>query len=113
MNNEVTDLFEHWELIPQNVVEVLETCYDGKNENIGYKELEQLQKKLNLIGYTLDYGLDAQPFDLRKIKEYNLDILTEQGPKTVFFTDLQPIEETEKAIVLKYGTFTTLKCTQL
>lgn len=106
------DLFEYPHEIPNKVNNVLAN-YDQEETNLSYEECARLVKDLNSIGYTCDYGLDGIPFDLRKIKEYNLDILTEQGPKTVFFTDLQPIEETEKAIVLKYGTFTTLKCTQL
>ena len=106
------DLFEYPHEIPNKVNNVLAN-YDKEETNLSYEECARLVKDLNSIGYTCDYGLDGIPFDLRKIKEYNLDILTEQGPKTVFFTDLQPIEETEKAIVLIYGTFTTLKCTQL
>lgn len=106
------DLFDYPHEIPNKVNEVL-AKYDQDEANLSYEECAKLVKDLNSIGYTCDYGLDGAPFNLRKIKEYNLDILTEQGPKTVFFTDLQPIEETEKAIVLKYGTFTTLKCTQL
>ena len=104
------DLFDKYELLPPNALAILEKYEDF---DFTYDECRAMLADFEAIGYTFEYYLDAQPHSLRKIKEYNLDILTEQGPKTVFFTDLQPIEETEKAIVLKYGTFTTLKCTQL
>lgn len=68
MKTTTIDLFEHWELIPQNVMEVLETCFDGENDNIGYEDLRQLQKRLNEIGYNISYGLDAQPYSLRQMK---------------------------------------------
>lgn len=68
MKTTTIDLFNHWELIPQNVVDILETCYDGINESVGYKDLEELQKKLNEIGYNFNYDLDAQPYCLHQMK---------------------------------------------
>lgn len=68
MKTTTIDLFEHWELIPKEVEEVLSTCFDGENENIGYEDLKQLQKRLNEIGYNINYGLDAQPFGLHQMK---------------------------------------------
>jgi len=59
------DLFEHPEGIPVEVLHVLSEF----NEDCGntYAELRRILRKLKPLGYTFDYGLDADPYDLRKI----------------------------------------------
>ena len=56
------DLFESPELIPSEVMSILTTCEDST-----YKELDRLINELQTIGYTFDYGLDGEPFNLRKL----------------------------------------------
>lgn len=58
------DLFETPELIPKNVQAILETFSDEAN---AYWELERMLKQIELLGYTFDYGLDADPYGLRPI----------------------------------------------
>lgn len=60
----MSDLFETPELIPENVQEILDTFDDDKN---GYLELKRILDELEPLGYTFDYGLDAVPYELRKI----------------------------------------------
>ena len=62
---ETKDLFENYEAIPDNVKSILAHYEDL--DAMTYEELAGLQKNLETIGYTFDYGLDAQPFNLRKI----------------------------------------------
>ena len=62
---ETKDLFEFYEDQPENVKSILESY--GSIEAMTYEELTGLQKNLETIGYTFDYELDAQPFNLRKI----------------------------------------------
>ncbi len=59
------DLFETPELIPDNVSEILDTFNE---EADSYKECARLLSAVESIGYTFDYGLDGQPYDLTKIK---------------------------------------------
>lgn len=61
------DLFESPELIPVEVQMVLNTF----NEESGnaYRELERINRELQRIGFTFDFGLDADPYDLRPIDE--------------------------------------------
>jgi len=61
------DLFEHYETLPQEVQEVL--AKHGECES--YDNCKALIVDLELIGYTCDYGLDACPYELRKMR--NLD----------------------------------------
>lgn len=58
------DLFETPELIPVNVKRVLDTFDFYGNP---YWELERIQKQVEKLGYTFDYGLDAEPYALRPI----------------------------------------------
>lgn len=64
--NTPADLFDTPELIPVEVQDVLEKhWYDiGRNT---YDQCAILEKELNKIGYTIDWGLDADPYYLRKI----------------------------------------------
>lgn len=56
------DLFETPELIPHEVQAVF------NKEIYTYKDLKRIQKQVEKLGYTFDYGLDAVPYELRKIK---------------------------------------------
>ena len=58
------DMFETPELIPSDVQAILESFYDCISS---YEDLERLLKLINQLGYTFDYGLDAEPFNLRKL----------------------------------------------
>ena len=60
------DLFENYELLPGNVLEVL-TEFEEMDET--YENCENFRNQLENIGYTFDYYLDAIPYDLRKIKQ--------------------------------------------
>ena len=58
------DLFETPELIPHEVQAVLETLSEDANS---YWELESIRIQVEKLGYTFDYGLDAEPYALRPI----------------------------------------------
>lgn len=61
------DLFDFWELIPKEVNEILERYNEDEQQN-DYVTLARLQKELNAIGYNFNYGLDAEPYGLHKMK---------------------------------------------
>lgn len=60
------DLFETPELIPSEVQEILEKFNEDECSN-DYRDLERLLKLIESLGYTFDYGLDAEPYGLRPI----------------------------------------------
>lgn len=59
------DLFETPELIPFDVQAILES-FDEESPNT-YAELDRLVNELEVIGYTFDYFIDADPYGLRPI----------------------------------------------
>lgn len=59
----MTDLFECPELLPQEVQDIIEQ----HGEACDYEECDLLIQKLNEVGYTCEYGLDASPYNLTKL----------------------------------------------
>jgi hypothetical protein len=62
---ETVNLFEDYKNIPKEVNAIIKKY--NYFEDATYKDLEECLKELETIGYTFDYYLDAQPYDLRKI----------------------------------------------
>ncbi len=69
--DEIEDLFETPELIPNEVQSVLESFNE---DNDSYAELARLLDELEPLGYIFSYYLDAEPYWLRKIVENNLEL---------------------------------------
>ena len=63
---EGVDLFEDYDEIPPKVQKVLDK-HSVAFEDGDYRDLEKAVKELEKIGYTFEYGLDGQAYDLRKI----------------------------------------------
>ena len=55
---------DNWEELPQEVLDILYLC----TNEMDYKDCEEIVSRLNLIGWTADYGLSAELFDIKKIK---------------------------------------------
>lgn len=63
---EGVDLFEDYENIPENVQEILDAYEHGFVDG-DYDSLTKAHEELEKIGYTFDFYLDGQAYDLRKI----------------------------------------------
>jgi len=63
-NSQQIDLFDVPELIPIDIMGILSTHNEETNQ---YKELARLTVELEKVGYTFDYYLDAEPYNLRKL----------------------------------------------
>lgn len=62
------DLFEQIEQLPEPVQNILKE-FEQKYEDEGnYTVCNWLIEQLKPLGYTCDYGLDAIPYDLRKLE---------------------------------------------
>jgi len=64
MEDEEIDLFEHYETLPEEVKAILDKYSEMDTT---YENCDKLIKELEIIGYTCDYGLDASPYDLKKL----------------------------------------------
>lgn len=51
----------HFEFLPKEVIDLF------YKEDFNYAELETVLKKAEALGYTFDYGLDASPYNFRKL----------------------------------------------
>ncbi len=58
------DLFEFTEELPANIVYVLHK-YSFSDES--YSTCEKLLAELEPLGYSFEYGLDAIPYNLKKL----------------------------------------------
>jgi hypothetical protein len=69
-NVEEVDLFERYDLLPVGVQDILTKFGDM---DIDYENCTALQNELEPLGYTFDWGLDAEPYGLRQImKDENI-----------------------------------------
>jgi hypothetical protein len=57
------DLFEHPELIPKEVADIIDTHNEDADQ---YKECGRMQKEMEAVGYTFSWGLCGTPYNLRK-----------------------------------------------
>jgi hypothetical protein len=57
------DLFENSDLLPPEVLDI----YKEFPDELTYEECAIFLKRLESLGYTFEYYLDAVPFNLKKI----------------------------------------------
>jgi len=58
------DLFETPELIPDNIKDILNSFDENRDP---YKELKRVKEECEMNGYTFDFYLDCEAYDLRKL----------------------------------------------
>lgn len=65
-NEDEVDLFEYYEELPQEMKDVLSKYFE--ESELDYIQCEAFLKEVQALGYTFEYGLDAEPYGLRKMK---------------------------------------------
>jgi hypothetical protein len=71
------DLFENYTDQPKELQTICDKWADKQaSEGLSYKDCEDFLKEVELIGYTFDSGLDAEPFNLRETDEFITSVLT-------------------------------------
>ena len=66
----MVDYFENYEQLPEKVQELYFSWGKRLESGAEYEDLKQMLSEFEANGYTFDYGLDAEPYDLRPIGEY-------------------------------------------
>ncbi|MEK6829794.1 MAG: hypothetical protein AABY15_06770 [Nanoarchaeota archaeon] len=71
------DLFEHYDKLPQAVRDIISKYGEDWDET--YENCRNMLLEVEAHGYTFDYYLDAEPYDLRRMvkvgEKYQLDEL--------------------------------------
>lgn len=72
---EVVDLFEQYETLPKKIQDIIE-FYMSKYEegDYDYSDSKEFLEKMEKEGYTFEYGLDNEPYDLKRIYYYGGEI---------------------------------------
>lgn len=65
------DLFEQFETLPEELKRILTKYEECDND---YNVMAAMQAECEAIGYTFDYYLDAEPYNLRELKQINMNI---------------------------------------
>ena len=104
------DLFEDYELLPEELKAVCDKWQEkAAYWGLDYNDCEAFQKECETIGYTFDYGLDAEPFDLRSInlgQQLQDHIANNQNPDIMRTTnDLSWYDKTITPITRAYKNF--------
>jgi hypothetical protein len=61
MEENQIDLFEQYETLPNEVRAIIDTI------DKSYQSLLEAERTMNKIGYSFEWGIDAIPYNLRKI----------------------------------------------
>ncbi len=56
------DLLDHPEELPENVLKIIETF-----EELTYSECRRIKTELEKVGYTVNYDLSGELYDLQKL----------------------------------------------
>lgn len=64
MEANVIDLFEHYETLPNEVRVILDKYSTNDNS---YENCRALKGELEPLGYTFEWGLSGEPYNLTKI----------------------------------------------
>lgn len=82
------DLFECQNKLPKEVQSIINDFVESANT---YADCQKFVRDLNCVGYTCDYGLDADPFKLRKLTIGELEKITTTECKKVVEADRDKI----------------------
>ena len=64
------DYFEHYDKLPKKMRNILNKYFKKYEEGeIDYKDTKKLLKDVEKEGYTFEYGLDNEPYDLKKFSD--------------------------------------------
>lgn len=84
---EFKDMFAYYDELPTEIKEVLDKYAEMDNT---YENCGNLVEDLEELGWTCEYGLDAEPYDLRQLT--NFDKMDDEFIDSIFATILHDIK---------------------
>lgn len=81
------DLFENYKILPEHIREIVDFYMDKYDEGTyDYNDSKEFLEKMEKEGYTFEYGLDNEPYGLRKLskddEDYEMGWKMKKGGKT-------------------------------
>lgn len=68
---DIEDLFENYDKQPKELTKIVDFYMDKYNEgDYDYEDSQDFLKQVEAIGYTFDFGLDNEPYNLRPISNF-------------------------------------------
>jgi hypothetical protein len=64
------DLFEIYTEQPPELAKICDNWANKIEKGLSYKQVKKFLHQVEKIGFTFDYGLSAEPYNLRKIKHH-------------------------------------------
>ena len=75
------DLFENYKILPQHIRDIMDFYMDKYDEGAyDYNDSKEFLEKMEKEGYTFEYGLDNEPYNLRKMHSF-----AEGGEVSLYF----------------------------
>ena len=65
--NDDIDLFQHVERLPKNIQYTIERYTNS--DSFSYDDCRAMLEDMESQGYTFEYGLDAEPYNLKRMQE--------------------------------------------
>jgi hypothetical protein len=93
------DLFNHYQDQPEPLKKICDKWQQKlETDGLDYKDCKSFLNEVEKIGFTFDYGLSAEPFNLRKIEPTNLNMLFVDLIRN-FVHLITPEEQTKEAFL--------------
>lgn len=70
MTEPTDDLFDAIDTLPPEIQDLIARTSDTDND---YRDIEMVKGEFEAEGYTFDYNLDGEPYNLRKLPEPSTD----------------------------------------
>ena len=67
----MTDLFKNYEEQPVELKAICDKWLENEqSDGLSYQDCKMFLKEVESIGFTFEYGLDAEPFNLKPIDDF-------------------------------------------
>jgi ppGpp synthetase/RelA/SpoT-type nucleotidyltranferase len=97
------DYFEHYDEIPPEIIELIDYYHENLDELQNYEGLDKVKSMFEEKGWTFDYGLDAEPYNLKPLKYAQGGEIDAFTLSTVRGNDETIIDSKEQKINFKKG----------
>lgn len=102
-NQENIDLFEFYDQQPADLLKVTDKWGEKMAiDGLDYEDCKKFLEEVQQLGYTFEYGLDAEPYGLRPLTKNELEIFSKniESEHLIAVINAFEINDTQKGIEL-------------